>query len=490
MTLPITDIINVSISSAPMGLTAPNVNSVALFTTETPSNINPYGIYISANSIGSDYGTGSTTYAMANAIFAQNPNILSGNGRLVVIPLQSAVSAKSGYFTTTDLTNNLSSILAVTDGNLKVNLNGTVINLQNINFNNCQTLADVATILQSLLVDAIVTSNATQIIVTSKKVGSTASVTLGQVSGGSGVDLSATGYFHTAIGIATSGTESSGENIVGAIARIGDSVQYTGVITNLEMSDTVIETLAAAIQAQDLIFVHHFSSTTDIAGVITTISSATETKFRSLLYTTSLTDANLMKSAYVGRAFSVNFTASATSQTLQLKTLATISPDPGITQTIYSNCLTAGADIYPSIAGRASVISSGGNDYFDNIYNKLWLKGAIEVAGFNFLAQTNTKVPQNEIGMTGLKNAYALVCGQAILNGVATAGQTWTSSETFGNPADLIRNISDVGYYIYSLPVAQQNPTDRANRVAPLVQIAIQFSGAIHTSSVAVFVEY
>jgi hypothetical protein len=115
------------------------------------------------------------------------------------------------------------------------------------------------------------------------------------------------------------------------------------------------------------------------------------------------------------------------------------------------------------------------------------LKFALEAAGFNYLRQTNTKVPQTEPGMNGLKAAYANICQQFVRNGCMAPG-SWTSSETFGDPQIFVNNILTQGFYIYSLPVAQQNATDRDARIAPLVQIAIKRAGAIQTGNVIVIV--
>ena len=131
------------------------------------------------------------------------------------------------------------------------------------------------------------------------------------------------------------------------------------------------------------------------------------------------------------------------------------------------------------------MVSNGANGFYDDVYNLNWFIGALEVAGFNFLRQTGTKVPQTEKGMDGLKSAYREVCQRAISNGFISAG-TWTGTDTFGNPEDFVRNISDFGYYIYSSPIASQSSVEREARQAPLVQIAIKYAGAIQTSSVIV----
>ena len=162
-----------------------------------------------------------------------------------------------------------------------------------------------------------------------------------------------------------------------------------------------------------------------------------------------------------------------------------IQPDPSMTQTLLNECQTAGADVYASFQGVAKVFCSNGNDFFDNVYNLLSFVGAIKVAGFNVLAETSTKIVQTENGVSTLKDGFRQVCVEYVNNQFLAPG-TWTSPNTFGNQADFYANISQQGYYIYSTPIAQQNPVDRANRVAPLIQIAIKYAGAIHKASVIV----
>lgn len=77
------------------------------------------------------------------------------------------------------------------------------------------------------------------------------------------------------------------------------------------------------------------------------------------------------------------------------------------------------------------------------------------------------------------------MCEAANANQFIAAG-TWTSPSTFGVQADFYENISQRGYYMYSKPIGQQLPTDRAARKAPLIQLAIKEAGAIHSSNVII----
>lgn len=487
----ISNIINVNVSGTPSGLSDVNMNSVLFLTNETPSNVDPFRLHLGLSEIATDYGTGSETYKMSSALFAQSPNILSGAGRLVIAPMQAAVSATSGFITTANISANLAALVAVTNGDLKVTLNGTAINLTGVSFAGATTLADVAKVLQSKLPNAIVTATSTTITFTSKKVGTISTVALAAVSGGSGTDLAGAGLINAAAASATAGTNSTGETIEAARARLTALVQFVGYFTNLHVEDAKLEAASDDNQVTDNLFVHHLVSTEDLAGIATTIRDSGNFKTKLLAYTIGKTEANLMKAAYVGRAFSVNFAASNSAITMELKALATITPDNGFNQTTYTAAKTTGVDLYPNfpIPAVESNAFNGNGDFFDDVYNKIWLKFALQTAGFNYLATTNTKIAQTETGMTGLKDVFRTVLRQGVNAGVIGVGLKWNNPSTFGNPESLKANITQQGFYIYSLPIADQSQSDRNQRKAPIVQIAVKFSGAIHHSDVEVSVE-
>lgn len=104
--LELTNVISISVSENPSGLGDYNINNLALFSNEVPLandlsssssssggeeyNPGPYGehrVYVSAAAVAADWGSNSETYALANAIFSQQPNILAGGGRLIIFPM-------------------------------------------------------------------------------------------------------------------------------------------------------------------------------------------------------------------------------------------------------------------------------------------------------------------------------------------------------------------------------------------------------------------
>jgi hypothetical protein len=278
------------------------------------------------------------------------------------------------------------------------------------------------------------------------------------------------------------------ETLEEAIARTKDLVYYGALSYDFTAdAEEVSDAITAAKAARKLVFVVS-DAEADITtgGALDLLRSGALTNGRGLYYSVTA-DKEAFKWGYAGRAMSTNFSGSNTTSTMNLKQIAGTVADTGVTSTILAKAKAAGVDVYVNIAGRSSLLSHGANQFFDYVYNLNWFVGALEVGGFNQLAQTSTKIPQTEAGMDILKGAYRRVCEQAVKNGFIAPG-TWTASDRFGNPEDFDRNILERGYYIYSAPVSEQLPEDREARESPLIQIAVKTAGAIHTSSVIIAV--
>ena len=254
-----------------------------------------------------------------------------------------------------------------------------------------------------------------------------------------------------------------------------------------------IEAAATLMNELGLIFPVSSYLTTDLnsGGLLQVVSAANEPFARPLYYgqVGTYASARIFAAAYIGRAMSVNFEGNATTNTMQMKDLAGVTADSTLTQTILNTCETLGVDCYGNIGGIPKTFSNGGPgfNYFDNMYNLEWLTFALEVALFNVIATTPTKIPQTEAGMTQLKNAVIGVLQQAVSNGYLAPG-AWNAPDTFGNPATFEANIAALGYYVWSAPVSQQSETQREERVAPLIQVAIKLAGAVHSSQVLVYI--
>ncbi len=374
--LDLANIINVTIQGAPSLLSTPNVNTIALISSEVPLDYDvnqAFRIYKTLTDVATDWGTGSLAFQIATGFFSQQPNPLGTNGYLTIIPRLQTPSL---------------------------------------------------------------------------------------------------------------------ESVEDAIVRTINLVYYAGVLIDGVMDGATFATLAAYVQGIDKLFFYASAIKADFApgGLLDLLRTRGQTHTRGLYYNDGTAiDTQVMAASYASRGMSTDFSGSLTTQTLNLKVLTGIEPDTTLDETDIEAAQTAGVDVYVNFGGLPSCYTSGKNGWFDEIYNELWFKLALQVAGFNFLRGTNTKIPQTEIGMDGLKNAYRIVCQQAVVNGFLAPG-AWTSPDVFGNPPLLLTAVFGIGYYIFSSPLALQPQQDREDRQAPLVQIAVKAAGAIQKSNVIVAV--
>lgn len=373
----ITNIINVSTAQAPRGLGFYQVNNVMLITGDTPIvsfGADKYRAYMSYSEVVADFGSNSNTAKMAQSLFAQTPNLLSGEGQLLI------------------------------------------------------GLLEITTVEETPVV----------------------------------------------------------EEVKDALIRLHALVYFGCAITTVNtLTDTQVKEIASTVSTMDCMFVYTDHDVADLeeGGLLSDLYDLGYTKFRPLLNT--MTSDQTFSAGYVGRALSTNYNAQNSCSTLNLKDLVGFGADTAINQTVYNKCKALGVDIYCAIEGLPKLISNTNGLFFDEVYNRLWFTQALKVAYFNVLATTSTKIPQTEKGMQSIKNALAKICDKAVLNGFCAPGK-WNGSDKFGNPEDFDRNISDFGYYIYSLPVSEQTQEDRTARKAPVVQIAVKEAGAIHNGSIIV----
>lgn len=480
--------INVSLSMTPTGLGDYSTNSIVLLSNEQPLSSEPYIWAVNAQDIINEYGSTSLTAKMATALFSPAFNLRTGNGQVLVFPY-TATNATSASVTTTTLSaQKISAIKLVLNGDLTITVDGTQYVLTGLNFTTCQTVADIAQVLNAWGLDCDITATSSQIVFTSRRFGATGSaIALSATTDGSGTDLYGSSYFDGANATATAGLDATGTTIAEAVAQVDELTYVGGVLSTQFCENDLVVANATALQATDHIYYEATASLKNISVLGASIKSAGLDKTRLLAYS-GASGAKQAIATYATMASSTNYNGNSTCLTMNLKTLTGIQPDLNLSQTYYNAAKQYGVDIYANTEGLSVVYSFNNGLYTDEATGELWLKKALEVAGFNYLRKTNTKIPQTESAMAGLKNAYEQKLTQGIRNGMIAPG-AWNDSVPFGNPEDFLRNIEERGYYIYSLPVSQQPQTEREERIAPVVQIAIKLSGAFHSSNVIVNVQ-
>ena len=91
-TIPLSWVVSATAVAASQGLQPLQLGTILILTDDEPvqSLTEDYMISRTASSVGQAFGTTSDTYAMVNAIFAQNPNILNAGGYVIVAPYSSS----------------------------------------------------------------------------------------------------------------------------------------------------------------------------------------------------------------------------------------------------------------------------------------------------------------------------------------------------------------------------------------------------------------
>jgi len=490
--LSIANIMRVTILAALRGLADINTSALALFTDDEPvvSGYGTYRIYLDAAGVLTDFGSSSSTARLAEMIFSQNPNILTGGGYLVIIPQDQAADAQpakiigSGYFDLTTLTE--------TDYIIRLAIDGASQNDIAIGTIDSTSLATVLTSLNN----AAVTSAG--LVFTISGDIAKAKITLSTIATGAAkeleIDLASTVAWSGTdlsplVGLSGSATGAAAgvERVKDAILRTMDSIGYFGIIMNKKLSDAILTELSSFVQTLDKLLFVSSSTEADIIGVFKDLIDASYTHTRCLYYSVSANDSLDFSAGYASRGLSINFDGERTAMTMHLKEIVGLVADTGLDQTVLDSAYNTGVDIYADF-GVPKLFTSGINSFFDAIYTALAFKLKLQISGFNVLATVSNKVAQTEEGMNILKKAARIICAKFVKNGCAAPG-TWTSSTVFGDPEDHIRNITEQGYFVYSSPIALQSTTQREKRVALGIYIALKSSGAIHSADILCYIE-
>ena len=287
------------------------------------------------------------------------------------------------------------------------------------------------------------------------------------------------------------------ETVVACLARTAPLVYYFGFVIDQEITvsdPTTFAAICAYAQANSIMFFYTSSNANDVnpGSPLDLARQADDQNTRyayyggPLLNGAAVQQTQIFAASYAARMLSVNFAGSNTVLTMNLKQLAGIPADPTLTPTIYTAAQTCGADVYANVSSFTCLLTSGANNWSDQIYNQFWLQFAVQTAGFNALAATSTKIPLTDKGVASLVNVINGVLQQGVNNGFLTPG-TWPAGATvFGNADSLVRNIKDCGFYTYAAPVGSLTQGQLQTRTSPPIQVATLASGAIQKVAVTV----
>ncbi len=401
-------------------------------------------LYTSLDGVAQDFGTTAPETLAATLHFSQDPQPAQLYvGRWA----QSATAGNLHGAVLTPSQQLLSNFTAISNGSLRISVDGTQRDLTALNFSGALNLNGVAQILQTAL--AAVASGSTvkwdsvqkRFTVTSGTTGPTSSVSYGSaVSPASGTDVSTLFHFTSADASAPVIGQTA-ESLVSAVAALAD-----------RSGDWYSLQVATATPPADA---DHIAAATFIEGLSTTqsrIYGLTIQNTNALDSTTSadlgsqLQTLNLARTYYqfsgnnpyaaqsiFGRAATVDFSGSNTTITLAYKREPGVVAE-NITESQFATLQRKNYNVFTNVNNGTAIVFAGkmaNGDYFDERHGADWLQNRIQTDVYNLLYLSPTKIPQTDAGMNQIKAVITAACQVAVNNGFVAGGRVWTGPVSY-----------------------------------------------------------
>ena len=445
-------------------------------------------VYTTLEAVAQDFGVTAPEYYGAALYFGQSPRpaqLMIGRW------LSSAVPAQLTGAILTAAQQTLANWTAIIDGAFDITIDGTDINLTALNFSSVTNLNGVATVVSTALNTALAGAscvwNGSQFIIYGATSGSTGAIGYATDTASSTV-ASMMGLTAGAAVAVDAGADSESPAV--AAALFADlSASWYGLTFCAAATITDAEHLAVAAFIEGASKARRYGVTVQSTQAINPLS---DTDLGSQLKAAGYRRTSWIYSSHnpyavcsmFARAFAVNFSGNRTTITLMYKQLPGVVYEQ-LTETQAQALESKNGNVYVLYDNDTAILQYGVNcdgSYFDELHGADWLADAIQVALYNVLYQSQTKIPQTDEGTAQLVNAAQRVLDQAVQNGFAAPG-IW-NADGFGTLQRGDR--LDSGYYVYMPSVDDQDQSEREERMAPPMQIAVKLAGAIHTADVII----
>lgn len=489
----ISKVINVSLLAPGRLASRDNLNITAIFTKSQSvlSTAERYRIYSTAAAVASDFGSASAEAQFANAYFGTSPNPVNAGGFLVIgywrgddeDTADTAAVLKGAEI---DKDAILATLQNVSDGEFDIDIDGTTVNATGLDFQTATSFDDVVSTIDTALTGATVTQDNLGLVITSDTTGATSTLTFATDPAGGGTFLGDLLAISDGSGATltqgAAGTTLTAETQVEALTAVKAEINFFGAMFINAITD--VSATASWAEANDTIIYEVFSAASNLevdpSNDVWAVKLASQDNFRCLF---SKAGNRKMAASYMARAHTVNFNAENSALTMHLKELNV--PAESYTDTELQKAERVGLDVYTTIKDVPVVLTSGANNFVDNVYNFTGYVDALQTAGFNHLKGASTKVPQTTPGVNGLVDALENVAELFVRAGVFAPG-TWASPDRFGDRDTFNRAIEQQGFYFLAGRLSDQDPADRQARKSPVIQNAVKNAGAIHSADIIV----
>lgn len=496
MSASINNVINVTLLEEGRAAARDNINVCAIMTSQPGvlSTAERWRSYKSPSAVEQDWGASSVTAAFANAFFGTSPNPVAAGGTLIIGYWNAAgetLPATAGVLRGSEISQAV--VLPVLrqhdDWSFDITVDGTKHEVTGIDGSSAATLADVVEQIQDELTPEVasVVFDGSHIVITSKTTGAASIVGYPEASSAGtfiGDILAVSDGSGAAHVDGKAESQVNPETQLQALSSLKALVNIKGVSFIDKILDAQVPLIAAWAKANAVIVYETFTGSealeVDPANPAWAVTLASQTNFR-MLY--SKAGNRKLGVSYMARTHTVNFNGERTAITLHLKTLSVPAED--YSQTEIDKAKRIGLDIYTTIKDVPCVLSSGANDFVDNVYNLMAYVDAVQTDSFNLLKTTPTKVAQTYSGVDQLEDCVEKTTRGFVRANVFSPG-TWTLPDFFGDRDMFLRNIEQEGFYVLAGDLADQSTADRQERKSPVVQVAVKNAGAIHSADIII----
>jgi hypothetical protein len=503
MSANINNVINVQLNQAGSLAQADNVNVVCVVTNNDQIGLsanNRTESFTDLASVGSTFGTLGSEYAYAQSFFSTRPNSVNAGGRLV-FGFRDTATGTPGFgptleSATSDETTLVSSMQLISDGYIALTYDGITYSIDNLNFTSVTSIFDIAGVVRSGIQSIV---GGLWTVFDFSFGGGQVGISIqapenlplsfvfddGSFGTYVGTVLNLEGASGATIFAGSDGTPGANEDVATALDAINAETKCTGFVFIDEATDDA-ETRDRAnyAQASNVLIYDVFSSAgnliVDPANIVWEQKLASKKNYR-MLY--SKANDRKLAVSYMARQHSVNFSAENTALTMHLKELS-VTPEV-YTQSEIDGAKQVGLDLYTTIKNTPVLLTSGANDYTDNVYNLIAFLNDVEINAFNLLKATSTKIAQTNAGVNTLVDNVENTCTKYVNAGFLAAG-TWNSTDFFGDLDTFNRNIEFNGFYVKAGSLSAQSAAERQSRKSPVVQVAIKAAGAIHSADIII----
>lgn len=482
-------VVNISMNIGPVAARRTDFGILNIF--GDSGVINPaerYRLYTSIEGVALDFGMTAPEYQAAALYFGQNPSpgvlmISCWNAEATPAILRGAILTQTEQ--------QMAAWTIITAGEFNYTLDeGTgpvTVPITGLDFSGQTNLNGVASIISGGLAgnDATMIWDGDQFVLSSTKTGE--GVTLGYltpITGGSGQDISALLKMTAETGLDLYPGKDAEAPVDAVIAAANMSGTWYGATfaTTGEITDDAHMDVAAFIEASSRPRQYGIT-VTDTRAMDPSYTADLPSRLKAAKFNRTLSQyASATKYAVaslMGREFTTNFNGNNTTITLKFK------QEPGVTfeqltETQAATLATKNCNVFALYNNDTSIIQEGtmaSGVFIDEIHGLDWLADAMQLALYNRLYTSPTKIPQTDDGVEILVAVCKGVCEEAVRNGLIGRNLMW-NTEGFGTlkPGDML----SAGYYIYAIPIALQAQGERERRIAPVLQIAVKLAGAFH----------